>query len=77
MVTMVILVKPASSMFPEIREPILLNRELENEWLRDNLNEKSLKELINLSYVYDDLDAYSISRDLFRNNRLGKLPRTK
>ncbi|RMZ51429.1 SOS response-associated peptidase [Flavobacteriaceae bacterium PRS1] len=69
-VTFTILTKDASPMFAEIhnkrkRQPIILKQEFEKEWLRDDLNENCIKELINLQFNDEELEAYTVSRDLF------------
>lgn len=69
-VTFTILTKKASPLFAKIhnkknRQPIILNRDFEQDWLKDDLNENGVKELINLNYNEDLLSAFTVSRDLF------------
>lgn len=47
------------------RQIVLLDKELEKEWLRDDLNENHIEELFNVRYDDDLLTAHSVSRDLF------------
>jgi putative SOS response-associated peptidase YedK len=69
-VTMTILTKKASPLFGKIhntkfRQPVLLNKIIEKEWLADNITENYIKELVNAEYPESELDSYPISRDLF------------
>lgn len=69
-VTFTILTKEASPMFEEIhnirkRQPIILKQENEQDWLKDGLNESDVTELINLQFNDNELEAYTVSRDLF------------
>jgi len=69
-VTMTLLTKSASPLFAKVhntkfRQPVLLRREFENDWLKDDLNENNIKEIINVNYPEDELETYPISRDLF------------
>lgn len=70
LVTFTILTKEASPMFAEIhnkrkRQPILLLKDFEKEWLRDDLNETHINEIINANYEEDNLEAYTVRKDLF------------
>ena len=72
-VSMTILTKEASPLFAKIhnkkfRQPVLLNKDLEKEWLRNDLSKENIVELINQEYPEDELEAYPISRDLFMPN---------
>lgn len=69
-VTFTILTKKASPLFAKIhnkknRQPIILNSDFEQDWLKEDLNENGIKELINLNYNEDLLSAFTVSRDLF------------
>lgn len=69
-VTFTILTKAASPLFATIhnkknRQPVLLHKDFEEDWLRGDLKENGINELINLNYSEDELSAYTISRDLF------------
>lgn len=69
-VTFTILTKEASPLFAKIhnkknRQPIILNRDFEQDWLKEDLNVSGIKELINLNYNEDLLSAFTVSRDLF------------
>ncbi len=69
-VTFSILTKPASPLFESIhnvkkRQPILLSKEVENNWLMDELNESQIREIINLPYDDDSLETFTVSKDLF------------
>ncbi len=70
--TFTMLTKKASSLFEAIhnnlsdpRQVVLLNQELTNEWLRDDLTEKGIKELVNLNYDDSSLSFYPVSRNLY------------
>ena len=69
-VTFTILTKKASPLFAKIhnkknRQPIILQKDFEQDWLKDDLNEHGIKELINLNFKEDNLSTYTVSRDLF------------
>ncbi|WP_417619849.1 SOS response-associated peptidase [Oceanihabitans sediminis] len=69
-VTFTILTKKASPLFAKIhnkkfRQPILLPKEVEQDWLKDDLNENNIKEIIQLNYNEEELSTYTVSRDLF------------
>lgn len=69
--TFTILTKHASPLFAEIhnkrkRQPILLNKDIEKDWLSDNLNESDINDLINTTYNESELDTYTVRRDLFK-----------
>ena len=68
-----ILTKKASPMLAEIhneklRQPVLLDPSWENQWLEDDLTAYQIKELIQLNYPDNDLEAYTVSKDLFKRN---------
>lgn len=68
--TFTILTKNASPLFAKIhnkknRQPVLLQKEFEQDWLRDDLNENGIQELINLNFKEENLEAYTVSKDLF------------
>lgn len=68
--TFTILTKAASPLFEKIhnirkRQPILLSPDFEKEWLKDDLSKDAIKELISLKYFEDQLDAFTVSKDLF------------
>src|SRR5690606_922996 len=70
-VTFTILTKKASPLFAKIhnkknRQPIILQKDFEQDWLKDDLNENGIKELMNLNYNEEELSAYTVSRDLFQ-----------
>lgn len=70
-VTFTILTKKASPLFAKIhnkknRQPIILQKDFEQDWLISDLNENGIKELINLNFNEEDLSAYTVSRDLFQ-----------
>lgn len=69
-VTFTILTKPASPLFSKIhnkknRQPVILDKDFEQNWLRADLNEGGINELINLNYNENEFKAYTVSRDLF------------
>ena len=69
-VTFTILTKKASPLFAKIhnkknRQPIILQNNVEQDWLKDDLNENGIKELINLDFQEDNLITYPVSKDLF------------
>lgn len=69
-ITFSILTKQATPLFEKIhnikkRQPVILPPDHVKDWLSDSLNETGVKELVNLSYPEEQLDTYTISRDLF------------
>ena len=69
-VTFTILTKEASPLFAKIhnkknRQPIILRKEFEQEWLKDNLTQKNIQDLIKLNFPEDELAAYTVSKNLF------------
>ena len=69
-VTFTILTKEASPLFAKIhnkknRQPIILRKECEQEWLKDNLTQKNIQDLIKLNFPEDELAAYTVSKNLF------------
>jgi len=68
--TFSILTKAATPLFEKIhnkkkRQPILINPNQEQAWLQDNLNDNQIQELINLQYPEDQLNPYTVTKDLF------------
>ncbi len=68
--TFSILTKKASPLFEKIhnqkkRQPILLQQTNEQEWLTDNLNEQDITAIINNTYPEEELNPYTVSKDLF------------
>ena len=69
-ITFSVLTKDASPLFASIhnmrkRQPVILTKEFEQEWLKDSLTENQVKELITPIYPENDLEAYTVSKDLF------------
>lgn len=69
-----ILTVEANDFFAEVhnvkkRMPLVLDREFEEEWLRNDLSENNIKELIRVGFTTDEFEAYPVSRDL---NKRGK-----
>jgi len=69
-VTFAVLTKEASPLFASIhnmrkRQPVILRKEFEQEWLKDALTENQVKELISPIYPENELEAYTVSKDLF------------
>jgi putative SOS response-associated peptidase YedK len=69
-ITFTILTKEASPLFERIhnlkkRQPVILQKGLEQDWLNPELNDNDVKELINNQFNDDELDSYTVSRDLF------------
>lgn len=73
-VTYTILTKSASLLFSKIhnkklRQPILLSKDIEADWLNTSLNEQELKALLELPYKDNEVEAFAVSKDLF-NSRI-------
>lgn len=68
--TFTILTKIANPYFSEIhnikkRKPVLLNKNLEQTWLKDNLTEKEIVEMLQNQYSTQELENYPVNKDLF------------
>ncbi|PKA97367.1 SOS response associated peptidase (SRAP) [Flavobacteriaceae bacterium MAR_2009_75] len=71
MVTFTILTKEASPMFAKIhnkknRRPVILQDEDIDVWLSDNLTEKDVHSVINDDLKDNEINAYPISKDLYK-----------
>lgn len=71
-VTYTILTKTASPLFSKIhnkklRQPILISKGLEKEWLNSSLNQTKVEQLLNTPYNDSELDVYAVSKDLFNS----------
>ena len=69
-VTFAVLTKEASPLFASIhnlrkRQPVILHKSFEQEWLKDSLSENQVKELIIATFPDNELEAYTVSKDLF------------
>src|SRR5690606_28624721 len=78
-VTFTILTKKASPLFAKIhnkknRQPIILHKDFEQDWLKNDLNQNGIEELMNLNYTEEDLTAYTVSKDLFSPNVYSDTP---
>ncbi|WP_160114598.1 SOS response-associated peptidase family protein [Aquimarina sp. AU474] len=49
----------------QYRQLVLLDKEFEREWLRDDLNENHINELFKVEYNDESLITHPVSRDLF------------
>lgn len=73
-VTYTILTKKASPLFAKIhnkklRQPSIIPKEIEKDWLKNSLTENEIKELLNISFDDTRIEAYAVSKDLF-NSRI-------
>ena len=73
-VTYTILTKNASPLFAKIhnkklRQPIILSKHIETDWLNSSLSENEVKELLNIPFDDAKIEAYAVSKDLF-NSRI-------
>ncbi|NQY30712.1 MAG: SOS response-associated peptidase family protein, partial [Flavobacteriaceae bacterium] len=69
--TTTILTRPAEDLMVKVhnnklRQPVILNTSIENNWLNYDLNDDQIKELINTSYNQQELEAYTVSKDIFK-----------
>jgi len=69
-VTFTVLTKDASPLFASIhnlrkRQPVILRKSFEQEWLNDSLTENQVKELIIATFPDDELETFTVSKDLF------------
>lgn len=75
--TMSMLTKKGSDLFSTIhnadreghRQIVLLNQELQSEWLRDDLTEKHIQELVDIPYDDSSLSFYPVSRNLYSKTK--------
>ncbi len=70
-VTFSILTKAANPFFETIhnikkRQPVILNLSTEKEWLQNGLTDIEIKEILQKEYDSNTLEAYTISKDLYR-----------
>jgi putative SOS response-associated peptidase YedK len=68
--TFTILTKEASPLFEKIhnlkkRQPVIIHQDLEQKWLTDNLSENEILEIIHTPYPEEELNPYTVSKDLF------------
>jgi putative SOS response-associated peptidase YedK len=73
-VTFAILTKKASPLFEKIhnikkRQPVILSLESEKNWLDNSITNDQVKELINQAYSDDQIEAYTVSKDVY-NTRI-------
>lgn len=66
-----IITQPANDFFTEVhnkkkRQPLVLDEGFEDEWLKDDLQEPHIKELMNVGFTTKKFEAYSISRELYK-----------
>ena len=69
-ITFAILTKPASPLFENIhnlkkRQPVILIDDQIHNWLAHNLDQKDVKEIVNMEYPETNLEAYTVSKDVF------------
>jgi putative SOS response-associated peptidase YedK len=70
-VTFSILTKAADPFFAKIhnekkRQPVILNKEAEATWLNEDLDTEEIKTLIRSEYPVSTLEAYPVSRDIYK-----------
>lgn len=68
-----ILTMPANKQFSEIhnnkkRQPLILDSEFEMEWLRPDLNENGIKELIKVGFTTKEIEAFTVSQKLYKKD---------
>lgn len=68
--TFTILTKEASPLFEKIhnnrkRQPVIIHQDHEQKWLSDNLSENEILEIIHTPYPEEELNPYTVSKDLF------------
>jgi len=74
-----ILTTQANGFFAKIhnvkkRMPLVLNSEFEEEWLRSDLSEENIKELMRVGFTTDEFEAYPVSRDLNKRGEPKDVP---
>lgn len=68
--TFTILTKAANPYFSAIhnvkkRQPVMVNKENEAQWLKDGLGEKEIFEIIENTYPVNELENYAVGKELF------------
>ena len=68
-----ILTMPANEQFEQIhnkkkRQPLILDTEFESDWLRHDLNPNGIKELTKVGFTTKEIEAYPVSRDLYKRD---------
>lgn len=66
-----IITVPANEQFEYIhnqkkRMPLVLDSNLENDWLDPDLHEPAIKEILNTGFTSKAIEAYPVSRDLYK-----------
>lgn len=74
-----ILTTAANDFFAEIhnvkkRMPLVLNDQFEEEWLRNDLTEPNIKELMRVGFTTDEFEAYPVSKDLYKKKEPKDVP---
>jgi putative SOS response-associated peptidase YedK len=69
-VTFAILTKEASPLFAKIhnkknRQPVMLSKEQEKDWLTDDLDQKEIEAILKNDFDETQLEYYPVSQDLF------------
>ncbi|NEV93998.1 SOS response-associated peptidase [Psychroflexus sp. YR1-1] len=69
-VTFAILTKEASPLFAKIhnkknRQPVILSSDQENDWLKDDLDQREIEGIIRADYDESQLEYHPVSQDLF------------
>ncbi|MEF3077404.1 SOS response-associated peptidase [Winogradskyella poriferorum] len=69
-ITFTILTKEASPLFAKIhnkknRQPIILDEELTHNWLSVDLKETDVEDILHFNFPEDQLETYTVSKDLF------------
>ncbi|MBO0355904.1 SOS response-associated peptidase [Flagellimonas aurea] len=75
-----IITMPANEQFEQIhnqkkRQPLILDQHWEEDWLLPDLHEPGIKELMKSAFTTKEIEAYTVSRDLYKrgidtNNKL-------
>ncbi|WP_372938674.1 SOS response-associated peptidase [Seonamhaeicola sp.] len=78
-VTYTILTKAASPLFAKIhnkklRQPIILSKNIETDWLNSSLKQKDIEILLAENYNDVDIEAYVVSKDLFNSKIDSNVP---
>lgn len=74
-----ILTVKANDLFAEVhnvkkRMPLVLDTEFEEEWLRGDLSENNIAELMRAGFTTDEFEAYPVSRDLYKKGEPKDVP---
>lgn len=58
----------------KLRQPVILNKEWERTWIEEDLSKYQIEEYIKVPYRYDELDAFTVTKDVLNSHRPSNIP---